>query len=52
MDWFLYDNGLGHERVKIQLKIMGFSHYRVLIYGRMESRHFLPLQEKWFQAIT
>ena len=24
MDWFLYDNGLRHERVKVQLGRMSF----------------------------
>ena len=24
MDWFLYDNGLGHERVKICMVYIGF----------------------------
>ena len=29
MDWFPYDNGLRHERVKVMLNIFGFSHVKL-----------------------
>ena len=39
MDWFLYDNGLRHERIKSSLS---------LTFLRLERRVFLKNFEKYF----
>ena len=40
MDWFLYDNGLRHERVKaIQAILQFLPHYHFIMFSQDESQN-------------
>ena len=44
MDWFLYDNGLRHERVKLRHKVMNL--YRISVF------HFTSMFSTILSRIT
>ena len=49
MDWFLYDNGLRHERVKPKhLQLNFYILYQIIIFFRMAKQEKMRMEENYY----
>ena len=51
MDWFLYDNGLSHERVKLNVKVMKITLTKLEFLKLILLKMYIEDKEKRFSVL-